>query len=79
LLAVLLKRQGAEVIAVSSAAEPLDVLVQSLTSNVPGQHATSTQHSVLSTQHFISYNLAHGARGRPVPACAGRCRLRSVR
>src|SRR4029078_648340 len=36
-LEVLLKRQRAEVIAVSSAAAALDVLVQSLTSNVPGQ------------------------------------------
>jgi len=68
LLAVLLKRKHAEVIAVSSAAEALDTLVQGLTSNVqPPEHSvlsaqdlasntqppTSTQHSVLSSQHSV--------------------------
>ena len=56
LLAVLLKRQGAQVIATSSAAEALEALVQRPMSRVQGQTA-STQDSALSTQHFASDTL----------------------
>ncbi|HEX3281490.1 MAG TPA: PAS domain S-box protein [Pyrinomonadaceae bacterium] len=54
LLEVLLKRQQAEVVAVASAAEALDVLVQCLKSNVPGQEDKPAQHSAPSTQHSFS-------------------------
>jgi signal transduction histidine kinase/DNA-binding response OmpR family regulator len=54
LLEVLLKRQQAEVIAVASAAEALDALLQCLKSNVPDQDEKLAQHSVLSTQHSVS-------------------------
>jgi len=54
LLAVLLGRQGAEVVATSSAAEALKTLVESPMSNVAGQSSgLSTQSSGLSTQHSV--------------------------
>jgi PAS domain S-box-containing protein len=49
LLGVMLKRQGAEVIAASSAAEALEALVQSPTSNVQSQSAFSNSQSEIGT------------------------------
>jgi CheY-like chemotaxis protein/two-component sensor histidine kinase len=49
LLGVMLKRQGAEVIAASSAAEALEALVQSPTSHVQGQFAFSNSQSEIGT------------------------------